>query len=164
MAYVTTQNLCAGMVVARNLLDRNQRVLLRAGVALSEAHIRALRSLGVAGLEIRSGHSPSLTPPVTTGNPIPVGRQPSTDATQPKRKVPLTKIESTLQTLQVTRTASKPLRPRLEPAMARQSEALLNHLLEGTSVARDSALAAVVRLCALRLLRTKNVKDQTPVH
>ncbi len=164
MAYVTTQNLCAGMVVARNLLDRNQRVLLRAGVALSESHIRALHSLGVAGLEIRGGHVPSpLFPAGREGGVQPSARQESAaTASTPEKERPA-RIESTLRTLQVTRPASKPLRPKLEPVMARQSEALLNHLLEGTAVKRDSALAAVVQLCTLRLLRAKSVKDQTSV-
>ncbi len=165
MAFVTTQNLCAGMVVARNLLDRNQRILLKAGVALSESHIRALHSLGIPGLEIRG------LPYSTT--PVPAARSSHTASIQASKPEPRTpakprvtkdqaKIESTLRTLKVTRTASKPLRPRPEPAIASQSEALMNHLLKGTSIARDSALATVVQLYTLRLLRMKSVKKQAP--
>ncbi len=166
MAYVTTQNLCAGMVVARNLLDRNQRILLRAGVALSESHIKALRSLGIAGLEIRGSHTP-LTGPTPSANPpssaTAAPRDPLHNA-KPAAQGNRAKIENTLQTLQVTRAASKPLRPKLEPVMARQSEVLLDHLLEGTPIKRNSAVAAVIQMYTLRLLRMKSVKKQTPVY
>ncbi len=170
MAYVTTQNLCAGMVVARNLLDRNQRVLLRAGVALSESHIRALRSLGIAGLEIRGlppGSLPAAPPSPSRNESRPSSAVPAADRestrSSAKTGTNAAKVESTLQTLRVTRAPSKPLRPKLEPVMAKQSEALVNHMLAGTSIRQDSALAAVIQLCALRLLRSKNVKERTSI-
>ncbi len=161
MAYITTENLSSGMVVAHKLLDRDRRVLLRAGVALSESHIQALRSLGIAGLEIRSNHHQNAPVPRSVsschlrcsteeGAVSHEKAAPLRDSFTPRANKPV------LEALRVTRTASKPLQPKLEPLIAKQTETIVNDLLKGTQIREDSAVAAVIRLCTIRALCTKN--------
>ncbi len=162
MAYVTIENLCSGMVVARKLLDHNQRVLLPSGIALTEPHIQSLRSLGVKGLEIRSSYQKvSATRSVsfnhsrhtTNNNHIPLSQEQlysrSTSTVSPPGK-------PAVETLRVTRATTQPLRPRLEPVIAKQTNAILTELLKGTGIKDDSAVVSVIRLCTIRALLAKN--------
>ncbi len=151
MTYILTDSLRPGMVVARKLTGNNNRVLLRAGVALSETHIRALRSLGIRGVEIR-GAAPYVT------------RLPLRSANEPQLKPPVTKIERPQITRGERANGNKnPARPdsdssQGQPATqtARRTEALANAVLQGTGVAPDSGLALVVRRCAIRIMRSRN--------
>ncbi len=168
MAYVTTENLCSGMVVARKLLDRNQRVLLRAGVALSESHIQALRSLGIKGLEIRGNRCQSdfARHPVNSGHPVHTAEGGAFSVLREKAVSSSITPETgkpVLEALRITRAASKPLQPKLEPLIAKQTEIILKELLKESPVKENSAIAAVVRLCAIRILHTKK-RQKTDVN
>ena len=167
MAYISSENLCAGMVVARNLLDRNRRVLLQAGVALSKSHIQALRSLGIEGLEIRSSnHHQHLSAPPSSGaahEPGHTVEEGVVSATQTHKQPnsldsSAATGKSIFEALRVTRAATKPLQPTVEPLVAQQADTLLNELLKGTAIKEDSAVAAVIKLCTIRHLHKKKKK------
>ncbi len=171
MAYITTENLRPGMVVARRLLDQNQRVLLQAGIALGRSHIQALRSLGIAGVEIRGSFRHSPAPPPADS---PLSYQPR------KKKVlsfpyeqyvisrssaaPAVSQKPLPDILRVTRAATRPLRPKPEPLVAKQSAIILNRLLKGTGIKENSAVASVIKLCAIRVLQAKCAKKQASKH
>ena len=159
MTYITTDSLRPGMVVARKLTGRNDRVLLRAGVALSETHIHALHSLGIRGLEIRgSGHWYSSTPLSGDLGPPPVTppevQQSGTTPQQPEKIT--TRRSDAGQSLQQEPGTARIGGREPEPLVAQQTDILTSAVLEGTGIKSDSALAQVVRLCATRVLQTRN--------
>jgi len=167
MAYISSENLRTGMVVAHNLLDQNRKVLLQAGVALGKSHIQALRSLGIKGLEIRGNSHQQLPVPHAIGTAHNSRHKNREEGIPAARKQSATTTSSTgkpvLETLRVTRAAPPLLQPALDPLVARQTKTILNELLKGTAIKKDSAVAAVIRLCAIRILHAKTVKKQTPV-
>ncbi len=150
MAYIKIENLCSGMIMGRKLLDRNRRLLLPAGIALTRHHIQALRSLGIKGVEIRGGsqRQKQLTPP-----PVPAAHAPTRQNRSKPAKATTTLAKPVLEALQVNRPATKPLKVQLEPCIARQTRALLNELLKNTAIDKNSGVASVVKLCAIRVLR-----------
>ncbi|GEM_PF-2483195 len=159
MAYITTDNLSVGMVVARKLIGRNGRILLNAGVALGDSHIQALRSLGVKGLEIRSVRPPHATVPHSSG-PTPSSSETEGDIacsaplSGPGSRSPVVE-KPVSRVLHVTRAPSRPLTPVVEPQIARQTDIVVGEMLKGTAITKNSAIAAVVRLYTLRLLHSR---------
>ncbi|HFC53255.1 MAG TPA: hypothetical protein ENJ43_02355 [Gammaproteobacteria bacterium] len=156
MTYIATDDLRPGMVVGRRLTGRNNRVLLRAGVALSETHIHALRSLGIPGLEIRgctkvysrtllqrapgSRSAPDPQPPVVITPQQKGNTAPQRHNDHPRQPGP---------------TSDGVSRKEPAPLLTRQTDILTSAVLEGTGIKSDSALAQVVRLCANRILQSK---------
>ncbi|MBK5965784.1 hypothetical protein CCR95_17290 [Thiocystis minor] len=47
----------AGMLLAKNLHDPNGAILIRAGVSLTERHLKALKSWGIQQIPIQSAES-----------------------------------------------------------------------------------------------------------
>ncbi len=157
MTYVLTDNLRPGMVVARRLTGRNNRVLLRAGVALSETHIHALRSLGIPGLEIRSCakvYSRTLLQRAPGSRSTPDAQQPV--VITPQRKGNTAPRRDNHHPRQPEPTNEGVSRKEPAPLLTRQTDILTSAVLEGTGIKSDSALAQVVRLCANRILQSKN--------
>lgn len=55
MALVAVDNLETGMVLARDVLDRNGRMLLGAGTELSQKHLVIFRTWGITEVQIAGG-------------------------------------------------------------------------------------------------------------
>jgi len=158
MAYVNTEDLRAGMIVARKLLDHNQRVLLQAGVALSRIHIQALHSMDVPGLDIRVGNYIHTLPSQNSVSTIPVETPSSNE--MPNFGQPATtssnNSQAAIKTLRVTRATSNLLKSIPDPLTTRQVNMVLQELLKGTRIKTNTALAEVVKICAFRILSAKD--------
>lgn len=53
MGKLNFDQLQAGMVLAADIVDRNNRVLLKAGIALTEKHLTVLRQWGITEADIQ---------------------------------------------------------------------------------------------------------------
>lgn len=57
MAHIPVKNLQEGMVLSADVCDQNGRFLIGSGCELSEKHIRALQSWGIAAVEVEGDES-----------------------------------------------------------------------------------------------------------
>lgn len=74
MARLPLDSLQAGMILSADAIDPNGRVLLRAGVTLTESHLRVFRMWGLGAADIESdepaadsGLQAALADPVAVG-------------------------------------------------------------------------------------------------
>ena len=144
MAFLDINDVRPKMVLASDVLSQDRRILLRAGVRLSQRHIEALKAMGYLRLEIttarkvyRENHPEQIEPKAA-------------EAVNPH--IPPAKIEAVVQTLKVNKPPAEPLQP--DPVLQQQTDAILKNLLASTkSKAPATSIAEVLRRATMRVIR-----------
>lgn len=144
MAFLDINDVRPNMVLASDILSRDRRILLRAGVRLSERHLIALRAMGFRRLEI------------TTARNVYREKHPDMPVNQPvetiKPDIPPAKVEAVVKTLTVNKPSSEPLQP--DPVLQQQTDAILKDLFtHSKSRAPAASIAEVLRRATMRVIQ-----------
>lgn len=144
MAFLDINDVRPNMVLASDILSQDRRILLRAGVRLSERHLTALRAMGFRRLEI------------TTARNVYREKHPDMQASRPvagvKPDIPPAKVEAVVRTLSVNKPSSEPLQP--DPVLQQQTDAILKDLFaHSKSRAPAASIAEVLRRATMRVIQ-----------
>jgi len=144
MAFLDINDVRPKMVLASDVLSQDRRILLRAGVRLSEKHITALKAMGYLRLEI------------TTARKLYEESHPDQIQLQPaeivKPDIPPARIKAVVKTLEVSRPPAEPLQP--DPILQQQTDAILKNLFASTKTQAPAAsMAEVLRRATMRVIK-----------
>jgi hypothetical protein len=144
MAFLDINDVRPNMVLASDILSQDRRILLRAGVRLSERHLTALRAMGYRRLEI------------TTARNVYRDKHPDMQAEHTiqsvKPDIPPAKVEAVVKTLTVSKPSSEPLQP--DPVLQQQTDAVLKDLFaKSKSRAPAASIAEVLRRATMRVIQ-----------
>ncbi|MDH5361595.1 MAG: hypothetical protein OEX03_13570, partial [Gammaproteobacteria bacterium] len=121
-----------------------RRILLRAGVRLSEKHITALKAMGYLRLEITTARKL-----YEESHPDQIQLQP-TEMVKPD--IPPARIKAVVKTLEVSRPPAEPLQP--DPILQQQTDAILKNLFASTKTQAPAAsMAEVLRRATMRVIK-----------
>lgn len=150
MAFLDINDVRPNMVLAGDILSQDRRILLRAGVRLSDRHITALKAMGYRRLEI------------TTARNVYRDKHPDQPPAAPvhvKPDIPPAKVAAVVKTLSVSKPSSEPLQP--DPVLQQQTDAILKDLFaRSKSKAPAASIAEVLRRATMRVIQ-ENGQDET---
>ena len=144
MAFLDINDVRAKMVLASDVLSQDRRILLRAGVRLTQKHLIALKAMGYLRLEI------------TTARKLYQDSHPDQIQLQPaqivKPDIPPARVEAVVKTLKVSKPPAEPLQP--DPILAQQTDAILKSLFASTRTQAPAAsMAEVLRRATMRIIK-----------
>ena len=144
MAFLDINDVRPKMVLASDVLSQDRRILLRAGVRLSEKHITALKALGYLRLEITTARKL-----YEESHPDQIRLEP-TEIVKPN--IPPARIKAVVKTLEVSKPAAEPLQP--DPILQQQTDAILKNLFASTKTQAPAAsMAEVLRRATIRVIK-----------
>lgn len=144
MAFLDINDVRPKMVLASDVLSQDRRILLRAGVRLSEKHITALKAMGYLRLEITTARKL-----YEESHPDQIQLQP-TEMVKPD--IPPARIKAVVKTLEVSRPPAEPLQP--DPILQQQTDAILKNLFASTKTQAPAAsMAEVLRRATMRVIK-----------
>ena len=146
MAFLDINDIRPKMVLASDVLSQDRRILLRAGVRLTEKHIVALKALGYLRLEITTARNL-----YNETHPDQIEQQ---TAEVIKPNIPPAKIEAVVKTLEVSKPPAEPLEPKPDPVLQQQTDAILKNLFASTKTQAPAAsMAEVLRRATIRVIK-----------
>jgi len=144
MAFLDINDVRPKMVLASDVLSQDRRILLRAGVRLSEKHITALKAMGYLRLEITTARKL-----YEESHPDQIQLHP-TEMVKPD--IPPARIKAVVKTLEVSRPPTEPLQP--DPILQQQTDAILKNLFASTKTQAPAAsIAEVLRRATMRVIK-----------
>ncbi|MDH5184242.1 MAG: hypothetical protein OEX12_10165 [Gammaproteobacteria bacterium] len=148
MAFLDINDVRAKMVLASDVLSQDRRILLRAGVRLTQKHIVALKAMGYLRLEITTARNL-----YRDSHPDHIEPQP---AEVLKPNIPPARIEAVVKTLEVSRPPTEPLQP--DPVLLQQTDAILKSLFANNKTKAPAAsMAEVLRRATMRIIKESKV-------